>query len=299
MKKTTQLAQRLSIILARLSQGERLKIDELADEFQVSERTIRRDISDRLDFLAWEECSNGYYKINRSKMGILSEEDIERFSLFASISNLFSKIDRDFFQEKLTQSVQVKGFQYEQISYLEKEFTLLKQAIKNHQLVSFKYQKNNTSGQIESKFYQISPYGLVNKNGVWYLIGIDHDKQKTFCFTQITALELSTETFIPNEKLLAEIKQNDSLSFGNQLSEVVVQVSNFAAPYFTRRKLLPNQELVHKLDDGGLLLSCKNVHSLDIVPIVQYWIPHLTIISPVKLQVEMIKKLQGYIAESN
>ncbi|MDP8177469.1 WYL domain-containing protein [Pasteurella skyensis] len=297
MNKTEKLARRISKILVYLNQGKRLNIDDLASEFDITPRTIQRDF-ERLSFMEWEECGNGYYKINRNKMGVLSDEDIDRFSLFASISNLFPKIDRDFFQEKLTQSVQIKGFQYEQINHLEKEFNLLKQAIDNHHFVSFKYTKRNPSGQIENKFYQIAPYSLINKNGVWYLIGTDHDKQKTFCFTQITALQRLNNTFTPNNQLLNEIKKNDSISFGNQLSEVIVQVSTFAAPYFTRRKLLPNQELVRKLENGELLLVCKNIHSLDIVPIVQYWIPHLTIISPAELQTEMVKKLQQYIAES-
>lgn len=292
MKRSQQLAQRLSVLLTRLNKGERIDIALLAEEFGASVRTLQRDINQRLDFLDWEEKGGRFYKINQQKSGFLTEEDIHRFALFASVSDLFPKIDREFYQEKLTQSVQVKGFQYEDISEKQEEFNALNNAIKEHLIISFKYTKNKTQ---ETKFYQIAPYSLLNKNGIWYLIGTENDKQKTFCFTQIADLRISQEHFIPNETLLNEIRQSDSLYHGNQLPEIIIKVESNVSHYFLRRNLLPNQKLVHKLDDGGLLLSCENVNEQEIIPLVQYWIPSLTIISPVDLQGKMEENLKHYL----
>ena len=294
--KKTQLAQRLSLILTRLNLGERIDISLLAEEFNTSVRTIQRDINERFGFLEWEEKGSRFYKINLQKSGFLTEEDINRFALFASISDLFPKIDREFYQEKLTQSVQVKGFQYEDISGKQAEFNALNNAIKANLNISFKYTKNSTQ---ETKFYQISPYSLLNKNGIWYLIGSENNKQKTFCFTQITDLLISKEKFIPNETLLDEIRQSDSLYHGNQLSEIIIKVESNVSHYFLRRNLLPNQKLVHKLDDGGLLLSCENVNEQEIVPLVQYWVPYLVVISPIEVQLKLEEKLKQYLTETN
>lgn len=291
MSKNTQLAQRFSEILYQLNQGKRLDTQVLAVHFGVNLRTIQRDFNERLYFLEWEEQGPRYYKLNLQKLGVLTEEDIQRFATFASVSNLFPKLDRAFYQEKLTESVQVKGFQYEEIKHLKKEFDLLQKAINEYRLVNFNYTK---SGQKEGNFYKIAPYSLINKNGVWYLIGIE-ERKKTFCFTQMSMLRVLNETFEPNQQFLEEIKTNDSISHGNQLSEVVIKVSSFAAAFFLRRNLLPNQTLVHKTEDGELILSCANVNELDIVPIVQYWIPHLTIVSPAELQSKMQEKLKIYI----
>lgn len=291
-----RLAIRLAEILISLNNGERLDIRVLADKYQVSERTLQRDFHTRLAFLEWEECKYPHYKINRKRMGILKQDDINRFAQFASVRNLFPKIDRDFYEEKLRQSVQVKGFQYEDIQHLKQEFDLLKSAVENHRVIEFSYRKNSSN---ESKYYRIAPYALLNKNGIWYLIGTDNGKQKTFCFTQMSMIRPLTETFTPNEQLKREIIQNDSISHGNQLAEVVVQVSKFAAPYFLRRNLLPNQELVRKLNDGGLLLVSKNINEMDIIPLVQYWIPHLVVISPVEIQNQIINKLQQYLIGNN
>ncbi len=292
MSKNTQLAQRFSEILYQLNQGKRLDTQVLAAHFGVNLRTIQRDFNERLYFLEWEEQGPRYYKLNLQKLGVLTEEDIQRFATFASVSNLFPKLDRAFYQEKLTESVQVKGFQYEEIKHLKKEFDLLQKAINEYRLVDFNYTK---SGQKEGKFYKIAPYSLINKNGVWYLIGIEEDRKKTFCFTQMSMLRVLNETFEPNQQFLAEIKNNDSISHGNQLSEVVIKVDASVAHYFTRRNLLPNQETIRKLENGELLLSCKNIHELEIIPLVQYWIPFLTIVSPNNLQERMISNLQKYI----
>nr|WP_314741319.1 WYL domain-containing protein [uncultured Haemophilus sp.] len=292
MKTNTTLTQRFIEILFILNEGERVDIQRLAERFGMSQRTLQRDFNERLDFLDWEEKGPRYYKLNRAKFGLLNKQDIERFALFASVSNLFPKIDREFYQDKLTESVQVKGIQYEDISKLKKEFDLLKKAINEHHFVHFNYIK---SGQIEGKFYKIAPYSLVNKNGVWYLIGTDEGKQKTFCFTQIKMLRILDEAFEPNQQFLGEIKNNDSISHSNQLSEVVIKASSFAAPYFLHRNLLPNQELLRELETGELLISCKNVNEFDIVPVVQYWIPHLTIVSPTDLQSRMADKLKEYL----
>ena len=105
-----KLAFRLTNILARLNSGERLNIRDLTDEFGVCERTISRDFSRLKPLLKWTEEKYPYYQLDRRSLGILTQEDIERFARFACISKLFPKIDRSFYAEKLLQEVQIKGF---------------------------------------------------------------------------------------------------------------------------------------------------------------------------------------------
>lgn len=293
MKKNVILAQRLGEILSRLNRGDRLDLHQLAEDFGVDIRTIQRDLRERLGFLEWSEYGPHFYQLNRQKMGLLTVEDIQRFANFASIADLFPQLDKQFFQAKLTESIEVKGFQYESIHHLKKEFEQVQEAVKNRQFIVFEYTK---SGQLQGKCYQLAPHCLTNKNGVWYVIGTENNRQKTFCFSQMKRLRVLPDTFEPNQQLLAEIKANDSISVGNQLSEVVLKVSAFAAPYFQRRALLPNQNIIHKIENGELVISCKNVNELDVVPIVQYWIPHLTITSPATLQVKMEESLRNYLA---
>ena len=111
---------------------------------------------------------------------------------------------------------------------------------------------------------------LLNKKGIWYLIGIEEGKQKTFCFSQMSFIETLEETFRPDAHFLNEIEKNDSIYHGNQLSEVIIKVDEKVAHYFTRRNLFPNQEIIRRLENGELLISCKNIHEREIIPLVQY-----------------------------
>lgn len=291
MSNRTVVSTRIIQILARLYRGERLNAHLLADEFHVSFRTLQRDFK-ALHFLEWKECQKGFYQLDCQKAGILTEEDIQRFANLTGTKQLFPHLEKDVWQKQLGKSCQIKGTPCEETAHLTKEFKDIQQAICAYKKITFYYCKHH---QKQGKFYKVSPYGLINKNGIWYMIAIDNGKEKTFCFTQITKLTLLDETFIVDKTLQAQINNNESLSFGNQLPEVIIHVSPFATPYFLRRTILPNQQILEKQGDGGLLIKCENVNALDIIPTVQYWIPHLRIVKPSELQGQIMTTLQQYI----
>lgn len=54
------LAQRLGIILTKFHSGQRLSISSLAEEFNVSERTIQRDLNVRLAYLPLQRQGQHY-----------------------------------------------------------------------------------------------------------------------------------------------------------------------------------------------------------------------------------------------
>ena len=57
------IAYRLSAILQRLNAGETLVIKRLADEFGVTERTVRRDLNERFNFLGLVWCLKSNHQI--------------------------------------------------------------------------------------------------------------------------------------------------------------------------------------------------------------------------------------------
>ena len=65
--------------------------------------------------------------------------------------------------------------------------------------------------------------------------------------------------------------------------EVVLKVDKEVSHYFKRRNILPNQALVKELEDGGILVSSKVAFSEEVLKLVRYWIPYVSVISPVGL----------------
>lgn len=296
-RKHERLAYRLSDIIIRLNNGERLNIESLAQDYQVCIRTLKRDFQERLATLDFSDSGPVFYRLSPSRVGYLNLTEIRRFANFASIQDLLPKIDRDFFYDKLNQSIVVKGFDYENIQARTQEFTLINQAIKDCRIISFDYQKvRQQNSQNARKHYYLEPYHLLNKNGIWYVIGRRDAQTRNFCFTQMSNLCVTDKTYDCDEEIKADVINTDSLFFDNHITEIVLQVRAKVAGYFERRALLPNQELIRKLDNGDLLLTCRHVHPREVTPIVQYWLPHIRIISPSNVQEEMEEILKSYLS---
>ncbi|AOY44338.1 hypothetical protein AOT82_1959 [Psychrobacter sp. AntiMn-1] len=296
-RKHERLAYRLSDIIIRLNNGERLNIESLAQDYQVCIRTLKRDFQERLATLDFSDSGPVFYRLSPSRVGYLNLTEIRRFANFASIQDLLPKIDRDFFYDKLNQNIVVKGFDYENIQARTQEFTLINQAIKDCRIISFDYQKvRQQNSQNARKHYYLEPYHLLNKNGIWYVIGRRDAQTRNFCFTQMSNLCVTDKTYDCDEEIKADLINTDSLFFDNHITEIVLQVRAKVAGYFERRALLPNQELIRKLDNGDLLLACRHVHPREVTPIVQYWLPHIRIISPSNIQEEMEEILKSYLS---
>jgi len=76
--------------LQKLNSGESLSLDDLPLEFNVSLRTIQRNINERFSYLPLV-CENGYIRIEEYALGKLSFKDIKLFILSYIILK-FSKI---------------------------------------------------------------------------------------------------------------------------------------------------------------------------------------------------------------
>ncbi len=85
------LAFRLSIILTKLNSGEKFTARELAEEFNVSARTIQRDIKERLSCMSIEKDGD-YYSMASYALSKLSFEDIKNFATLSGIKNLYPSL---------------------------------------------------------------------------------------------------------------------------------------------------------------------------------------------------------------
>ena len=66
-----KLATRLILILTKFNSGERLSVEDLAEEFNVSDRTIQRDLK-KLSYLPIEK-SDGCYSLEAYALGKLTQ----------------------------------------------------------------------------------------------------------------------------------------------------------------------------------------------------------------------------------
>lgn len=296
-KTNTQLALRIADLLLRLNNGETLHLAKMAKEYGVSTRTIRRDIEERLLFLELQrDEKNGGYTLPPAMLGRFDSNSIELYSRIAGIKGLFPTLDKQMLKAILHPSGQhnflVHGHKYISDDIQNENFPRLQRAIDEHRVVSFRFQRKE-----EQRTYTVEPYKLINYNGIWYLAARHEERIKNFTLSKIAALNCSFQLFTPDVALLQGIKQEESVWGSEEKFEVVLKVSADVAEYFQRRQLLNHQIIEKQISDGSLIISTQISHKTEIIPVVQYWIPHMKIIAPESLQKELEQGIKNWLDE--
>lgn len=290
-----RLSIRLSQLLLRLQQGEQLRLADLATQFGVSLRTLQRDIH-RIELaLPLERTPQGGYRLDTSRPAALPPlRELERFARVSGLEGLYPRFDPDFVRDLLQESpapgLRVHGPSYEDVQPRRPLFEQLRQAIQAHRRISFVYSK--TEGD---KTVTVQPYELRHHHGVWYLAALDQQQLKAYSIGKISRLLVLPDTFQPATHIQQMLHEEDSIWLNQNKIEVVLEVAREAAGYFRRRQLIAGQMLKKEQADGGIIVSAKVAHINQILPIVRYWIPHVRIINPPELQIELDQQLRDYL----
>jgi predicted DNA-binding transcriptional regulator YafY len=289
------LAYRLVEILTKLNMGESLDPQALADEFRVNLRTIQRDLNVRFACLPLVKTA-GRYRLQEAKLGKLTIKDLEKFASLSGVAGLFPKLSDRFLRGVIDSSQNsawmVKGHNYEDLRGKEALFADIERAINEHRHIDFCY--TNSKGEFKP-YAELEPYKLINQMGIWYLAACADDTLKSFSVSRIEALQVKDSAFEPRPAVEAELKRSDSIWHGATRQRVLLQVSGDVAPYFKRRKLVPNQVIETELDSGDILVATEVAHADEVLPIVRYWIPHVRILEPPEFQQQMELGLTAYL----
>ncbi|MBH9553965.1 helix-turn-helix transcriptional regulator [Inhella gelatinilytica] len=290
------LVRRLAGILIKLNSGEALSPSDLANEFGVNLRTIQRDLNDRLAALPIEKV-NGKYRLNAAALGKFGAKDIEQFAVMAGVRDLFPSFDTDFMRSALSASQSgawlVKGMTLEDLGGKSHEFRALEGAINACRLISFRY----TKGVKSTVFDAVQPHQLVNHNGIWYLAASHGDKVKTFSVGRLEGLLVGSETFVRESGTREKLQAAQGIWIGDgPKTEATLTISASAAPFFTRRPLLPHQEITQENSDGSLLVKCQYSHPLEVIPVIKYWMPHVGISAPASLLEAVRRDVQAFLS---
>jgi len=288
MKKHDTIATRLSLILCKLNAGERFTVESLSKEFGVDIRTIQRDLNQRLLYLPIKK-ENKHYYLESYYLGKLNFTDIKNFAMLSGICELYPTFDETFLQRMLDHTVNdaylIKGHNYEDLSKSKEIFALLEETIISQKQITFTYKE---------KARQVAPYKMLNIKGIWYLAGVEDNKLKSFTVSKIEQLSSSEVNFELDDEITKRVADPKNLWFGSQ-KELILKVSKEVAQYFTRRDIIPNQSIIKTLETGALLVSTMVSYDEEILKIVRYWIPHVTIVSPMVLQEKLESGLRGYM----
>ncbi|MFX4208608.1 helix-turn-helix transcriptional regulator [Aliarcobacter butzleri] len=290
MKEHDKLSTRLSQILIKFNNGDRVTIEDLAEEFGVSKRTIERDFV-RFSYLPIIKENKEYYLENLA-IGKLNFDDIKNFAIFSGVKSLFPSLTKQFLAEILTDKINkaflVSNSGFEDIEKKQEIFYNLTSAICDQKIINFFY---------NDKARVVKPYKLINTNGIWYLNATENEDIKTYTFSKIKSLKVTDEKFIQNINILKEIERNEINFLSSITKEVHLQIDNSAKEYFLRKKVLSNMKIIDQTNEY-FIVSTNVAFDDEILNIVKQWIPYIRIVFPFELQNKLQDTLKNYLLKN-
>jgi predicted DNA-binding transcriptional regulator YafY len=215
--------ERLLAITMLLINRKRITAAELADYFEVSVRTIHRDIDAinraGIPIVAYQGVNGGFgimdnYKIDRQ---VLTADDIN--SMIIALKGAATSLDDQKFASTIAKlkilapEPEVKTLKPDQLildfspwggnRIQQAKVDLIKKAISEEMLINFKY--TNYQGEVNNR--QVEPMALVLKGFTWYFYGYCRTKEdyRLFRLSRIRDVRTLAEKFERREKNLEDL----------------------------------------------------------------------------------------------
>ncbi|WP_435924203.1 helix-turn-helix transcriptional regulator [Paenibacillus sp. DYY-L-2] len=226
--------ERLISIIYKLLNHEVLSASTLAEEFQVSQRTIYRDIdvicAAGFPVVSYQGTKGGYgimdgYKMDRSLLGSYDVNSL--ITVLRSLSTVFE----DERAEGTIERLQVLGPEQRETS-LSVDFetrrtepgslTLLRTAITRRNTVAFDY----INVKNERATREMEPVKLHFKHGNWYLYGYCRTRRdfREFRLSRMMNLFLKEETFPPHQEVPKKEARYSNQAWQDHVEDVVIRV---------------------------------------------------------------------------
>ncbi|WIY58903.1 helix-turn-helix transcriptional regulator [Bacillus arachidis] len=225
--------ERLISIIFKLLNNEILSASSLADEFQVSPRTIYRDIeaicAAGIPVVSYQGTNGGFgiikgYKFDKSLMG--SYDILNLITVLSSLSNIFKdkEIEHTIDRLKLLDTnsnnksllVDLESHRTEPNSLMN-----LRKAIHEKKVTRFNYVSNKN----EFTSREVEPIHLHYKFRNWYIYGYCRERQnyREFRLSRMMDVTLTQEKFLQNHEIKDEAFYSNRNLVG--FEDVVIWVS--------------------------------------------------------------------------
>ncbi len=289
---------RLTNIIAKLYNGAKLTNSELAQEFNVSTKTIQRDFVKLVALYP-------IYKDGR-KWSLQKEYNFdEKLSLEDDItikllSNVSKSFDKSFSQraDKLLQRVNENinspiytKIELEDISNKLSEIKDIETAINSSQTIILTYLKDEHYFEVE-----LEPYKIVNFEGFWYLVGKNRGVLKKYYLQNVFDIELLDKKYRVSKKALKSIENALNIWFSEDTNiSIKLLIDKSIMKYFQRKPISQTQRFIDLDNDGNMIVSIDISNENEIIPIVKYWLPNIKIIEPIELNEKIKKEIEKFL----
>lgn len=296
---------RLMSVLGLLDSRKTVLTRELAEQFNVSIRTVQRDL-ELLDMTGFPVVmlEKGQYAFaegySLAKMK-LTDREASLLAFFQEISSSlggeFKKVYSGLLHKVLNAHPEAPYYvKMPHVDFSSGDMTFwkdLEEAINTTKKITISYDKKG-----KDKEYILSPLKLINYEGFWYLLALNDEGKgiRTFRLEKIKKVELLAKSFDVPKNLHAMLDQSTNIWFsGKRDKTVVLHIEAQVAGFFKKKAYVPLQKIKTTHKDGSLTVECKVGNDMEILPIILHWIPNIRVVSPVSLKDKINKDLKAYI----
>ena len=298
---------------------------ELAEGWEVSERTIQRDL-DYLRYeldapLAYSPKHRGFhYTEEQYQLPAIHLRESDLFAVYlaemllnqyegtpihASLCSVFRKIE-DSLPDKIaarpeTDQSRFTVFPPHSTVILPEVLVTVFDCLRTSTRLEIEYR--NPGGQTASR--QVDPYHGVRFEGDWYLVGLCHLRCaiRTFSLARMTAARKGREQFaIPPDFDFRRLSGSHfGVHWGREDIEVRIRFTREAAVFVRERRWHPSQQIEEQAD-GSLVLTLIVNHLLELRRWILSWGEGATVLAPASLASEnaaMAQRIATHYGEGN
>lgn len=291
-KKHPQPVKRIVDIVRRLYAFDRLRASEISKEYEVSSKTINRDmkkISEIIPLLS----SRGVYHVDTEKMLHLSRLPSAMLHSFASNAGMSIEC-----LGGSTSAIPVISFAIAYDGIPKQIAEQIIQSMEKECKCRFDYTNNRGIPSLRT----VSPIKLYAAKGKWYLLAKDDTSKEVRPFDFLKIRQFEILPGVPNDLTRSEIEEANErasiwASAGQKPFEVRLYVSAYAKRYLMEVPLHKSQTLESPHTDGTATFAYRITHNMELLPEIKNWIPHIQVIEPKELRDVLRKDVEKYLAE--
>lgn len=258
--------RRMKLILLLQQSNQRITVDDIAEKFGVSRRTVFRDFNSLSEMnvpVTWDKY-NGYGIMRGYKIPPLMFTSKELATIMVGLNFVKSQVDKKLIEDAKGVELKIKEVVPEELlEFMESleertvvdpylnfgaqkmeggDWYVISNAISENQSIEFDYR---TKSDEESNRRKIDPYLLVFYRDHWNVIGHSHkrDAVRNFVLDRISNIRILDENFVPHGKIDVEglIFRSDERSH-----RIIVNVRETALKRFKANlpaKIIKNKEV--------------------------------------------------------
>lgn len=291
-------------ILNKLNGGGQVRTGEIAKEFNVSIRSVQRDIEllnqTQFPVVSLEKGVYSFMEGFSLKKMMLTNEEASLLAFFHEIADSLGKSFSESFrslESKVLASEEDSPF-YVKLPETQaqmKSFPFLKElekAVTDSQKVMIKYE---TGKGIEE--FKLCPLKLINFEGFWYLLAMPDGKRAFWKFRseKIKGLEMLDENFDPPRSVKSVLDRSVNIWFNEQPGEkIVLEIDKASAHYFKKKIYFPDQRIMKTKKDGSIVLET-HANFNEVIRTIMHWIPDVRVVSPKALDQRIKELLNAYL----